>query len=177
MCGRLDWRSETLKGKTTVRVHEKLEERRSSNIAATLSGARIESIALGAARAFLAQVGEKGEIAGSFVGAWGAFEHPEAPIGVAVLAISKSPRGCFWVAVVSARRNLGVGGELLQNLVVEAAQRGIRTLRCTHGAADIAPQRLVRSLGLKVARRVYDKTAVVVVLVPSSMSNDHQGER
>jgi hypothetical protein len=82
MCGRLDWRPETLMGKTTVRVREKLEERRSSNIAATLSGARIESIALGAARAFLAQVGEKGEIAGSFVGAWGAFEHPEALIGV-----------------------------------------------------------------------------------------------
>src|ERR1035437_1330700 len=173
MWGRLDWRPETLEGKTTVTVHEKLEERRSSAIAATLSGARIESIALGAARAVLAQVGENGEIAGSFGGAWGAFEHPEALIGVAVLTISKSPRGRFCVAVMRARRNLGVGGELLETLVVEAAQRGLRTLTCTHPAADPAPQRLVNSLGLKAARRVHDKTAVMVLLVHSSMSNDH----
>ncbi len=157
-------------------VPEKLEERRSSSGPVTLSGARIEVIPIDVARAFLAQSKEKEETPGFSVRAWGAYEHSEALIGVAVLAISTSLRGHFFVAVVPARRKLGVGGELLQTLVGEATQRGVRTLTCTHAAADPAVERLVTSLGLKAARRVHDKTAVTTLLLSSSMSDHHQGD-
>jgi GNAT superfamily N-acetyltransferase len=158
-----------------VTMHVKLEERRRSGGPVTLSGAWIDVIPVCAARAFLARMGEQGETAGFSVRAWGAYEHSEALIGVAVLAISTSPRGHFFVAVVPARRKLGVGGELLQTLVGEATQRGMRTLTCRHPAADPAAERLVSSLGLMATRRVHHKIAVTTFLVSSSMSNDHQG--
>jgi GNAT superfamily N-acetyltransferase len=158
-----------------VTVHEKLEERRSSGGPLTLSGARIEVIPVCTARSFLARMGEQGEMAGFSVRAWGAYEHSEALIGVAVLAISTSPRGHFFVAVVPARRNLGIGGELLLTLVGKATQRGMRTLTCRHPADDPAVEWLVTSLDLKAARRVHEKIAVTTLLVSGSMSDHHQG--
>ncbi len=155
-------------------VDEKHEERPGFGGALTLSGARIEAIPICTARSFLARMGENGDIAGFSVRAWGAYEHADALIGVAVLAISTSPRGHFFIAVVPARRNLGVGGELLHTLVREAARRGMRTLTCNAPAADPAVDRLVASLGLKAAQRAHDKIAVTTFLVPSAISNDSQ---
>jgi GNAT superfamily N-acetyltransferase len=159
-----------------VTVHERLRERRNSNVPPTLSGARIEPIRFSAARTFLQRLDGNAWNIPTTGAAWGAFEHSEALIGVGVIATSRSSKARAFVVVAPERRRLGVGGELLQILVAHAQAMSLKTLACAHWADDPAPHQLVRSLALTAARRVRDKTTVMVLIVPHPSTDDPRGE-
>jgi GNAT superfamily N-acetyltransferase len=159
-------------------VHETLSEHRTSTDLLTTCGAKIEVISIDTARIFLERFGEPSAIAGTTSSAWGVFEDATPLIGVAVLAISgSSTNGQACLAVVPARRRLGVGSDLLHLLVEEAGMRGLRTLVGVYPAADPAPQGLARALSLTVARRIHDKSARIVIILPTPTPGNQQGQQ
>jgi hypothetical protein len=68
--------------------------------------------------------------------------------------------------VLPERRRFGIAGDILAVLVREAKERELRHLTCIHSASDVAPVRLVRSVGLKPTRRVYGGIATMIVPIP-----------
>ncbi len=131
---------------------------------ATISGARIEPIAVYAAKSFLKRLDQMDHTPAVVDAAWGAFADATL-IGVGVLALSRWPQGRAFVGVVRDWRRLGVGTDLLGFLVAEAEERDLATLTCIHSSSDPAAHRLVQSLGLTTACHVYDQAAVMVVLL------------
>lgn len=157
---------------------ETLSEHRTSTDLLTTCGAKIEVISIDTARIFLDRLGHPSAITGTACSAWGVFQDATPLIGVAVLSISgSSTNGQACLAVVPACRRLGVGSDLLHLLVDEAGMRGLRTLVGVYPAADLAPQGLARALGLTVARRIHDKSARIVILLPNPTPGNPQGEQ
>jgi GNAT superfamily N-acetyltransferase len=156
---------------------DELHDQRTSTVLLASSGAKMGPIGVDVARSFLARVDEAGNDFEIDDVAWGALEDSGTLAAVAVLGITSSTRGRASIAVVPARRRLGLGTDLLQLLVAEARARDFKTLSFVHPLVNPAPQELVRSLHLTVARRIRDKTALMVVILPGSMPDDDRGER
>ena len=138
----------------------------------TASGARIETLSLDLAQAFLDRHGLTDYRPGPFDLAWGAFEDAGRLIGAGVLAKVTTPRGRIWIAVAPERRRLGVGSELASLIVTAAQGRGLRYLTCRYRASDAAPHHLAGSLGLPLARRV-DQEGMWMVIV---LARNEKGE-
>ena len=106
------------------------------------------------ARTFLERYGPSGYQSAEGDRAWGAFEGSGPLVGVGILGARRGCRGRVWIAVAPERRRLGVGSELLGSIVTEAQEEGLGYLTWCHRASEVAPDRLARSLGLLIGRRV-----------------------
>jgi GNAT superfamily N-acetyltransferase len=141
-----------------------------ASLMTTASGARIETLALDLARAFLDRYGLAGYRPAPFDLAWGAFEDSGCLIGVGVVANVTLQGGRTWIAVAPERRRLGVGGELASLIVTAAQRRNLRHLTCRYRVDDPAPHHLAGSLELPLAHQVDgDGTWTVIALTRDEM--------
>ncbi len=145
---------------------------------ATASGTRIEPLdSPSLARTFLDRYGPSGYQPDDGDRAWGAFEGAGPLVGIGILGAVIVPRGQAWIAVTPERRRLGVGSDLLGSIVAAAQAEGLRYLTWRHRAGEVAPDRLAKSLGLLLGRRVAGGVAeTVAVLARNEQALNEQGE-
>jgi GNAT superfamily N-acetyltransferase len=134
-------------------------------VVTTRSGAKLAPVTATAFQPFLVRFGMP-ETAAFCDVAWGAFEDTGTLLGVGVLTACGPHQARAWIGVLPERRRFGIAGDLLAVLVREANERQLRHLTCIHNASDVAPVRLVRSVGLVPTRRVYGGIATMIVPIP-----------
>jgi GNAT superfamily N-acetyltransferase len=134
----------------------------------TTSGAKIATIPAETAEAFLARLGERAPDPIEL--ALGAFEDELTLIGVAAYGAVKANHGSLIVAVAPERRRLGIGSDLLQTLLADAARTGVRWFLVSYPSDAVAADALVRNCGLTTARRSVADCVTAVLDTTSSRS-------
>ena len=102
--------------------------------------------------------------------AWGAFEDRTEVIGACAVTRATETSARVQVAVVPARRRLGIGRELVDMAIVHAARQGTQTLIGSHEAGANGAVALIASLKVIRARRVRAGQVEVVLFVSMSES-------
>jgi GNAT superfamily N-acetyltransferase len=130
----------------------------------TLAGARVVRIPSDMASTFVARLPDAAWT-GVIDFAVGALTDSGELMGVAVLSPSHANSAQALVAVIPARRRLGLGADLLLVLVEAAANRGLCGIACALETYDTPAQQLCCTLGLE-ARIVRSPKGTGVIELP-----------